>query len=177
MHVLSNYSNSPEVRSARIASSAPKSERDKENLKKAKELQGALKSGCLQYYELSDSQEKLLSLALRPAQENRASNPGFDTTPQTTLLCNYPTQWTLAVTSNSSCEEAAATAACQTALPTPCSTESKAHAEGCDRRKPDNDQVMSTLCLPPGLSLQFSAERSLPEALSSRSSQEFTTPR
>ena len=173
MHVLSNYSNSPEVRCARIASSGPKSERDKENLKKAKELQRALKSGCLQYHELSDSQEKLLPLALRPAQENRASNPRFDTIPQATVLCNYPTPWTVAVTSTCSCEEAATTTECQTAVPTPWSTESKC----CDRRESDNDQAMPTLCLPPGLSLQSSAERSLPVALSSRSPQEFTTQR
>ena len=161
MHALSNYSNSYEVTCARFASSAQRSERDKENIRRAKKLQRALQSGSLQYRELSVAQQKLLPLAL--LQENHAWNSKFDITQKNSLLYNFSTPWTPALASTLASEEFAPAAEFQTIT------------EARYRREPGDDHVMPTLCPPPGLSQQSSAERSLPAALSPRSLQESNT--
>ena len=175
LHTLLKYGNSLEVNCARMASSTPKSERDKRNLRRAKQLRGDLKSGSLQYYELSESQEKLLPLALR--QENFSRNPKFDTMSKTSLPCNSSMQWALALTPTGPCGEAALTTLCPThvALPTSWAAELQTYEEGCDSRGLANEQVMPTLCFPPGLGIHSSTESPSPAPLSLRSSQELST--
>lgn len=159
MHALNNYSNSYEVTCARVASSSQRSERDKTNIRRAKQLQRALQRGTLQYRELSVAQRKLLPLAL--PQENHARNRKFDTTQKISLLYNFSTPWTPALASTLASEEFARAAEDQTTTRTSCPT--------------GDDHIMPTLYPPPGLSQQSSAERSLPAALSPRSLQESNT--
>ena len=165
MHTLSHYNNSHEVKCARIASAAPRFEKERKHrtkVQRAKQLHRDLQNGSRQYSELSKSQEKLLALALW--QENRESNPGCDTTPQLPWICNPFTSWTLAF---------AWTEACQT--PTPWPVEPKTYAVDGDGNTPCVDQALSTPCFPPGLNLQSFEERPLSAAIALQSPQEFDT--
>ena len=160
MHFLSNYSNSLEVRRARIASSVTMSEREKRNSKQAKDLHRALKSGSLQYHELTDSQEKLLLefLALRFAQECLARNPMLDAILQMPWPDSPFMSRTSALTAARSCAEAVTPVEGQTGFPMLCSME-------CGEGEICHQQDMPTLCPPPGLNIQASTVSALPEAL------------